>query len=302
MDPRDPRPAPRACKPEDDAGWHLLGDRPLGRGAFHRVVERRTRKARRSYHAGSQAGSSRCSAALPRRPAGVGRGGTVLAAGAVQTAVRQLATEFAAASGHALKPEFDTVGALRNRVLAGDRADVVILSEAGMAALEQAAKIDPKGTVHARQHGRGAGRAQRCADAGPSLARVLAAQPAGGNLHCLCRSRARGYGGRALRRRAGASRHCRRGRVAGDGSAVRRRRHQGREPRVVSRSASASRAEIVAHADVVLAGRLPAPFDHRTRYVAAKVVGAGPGADAFLAMLQSASGRAALAAIGFTHP
>ena len=61
-------------------------------------------------------------------------------------------------------------------------------------------------------------------------------------------------------------------------------------------------SEIVAHADVVLAGPLPAPFDHRTRYVAAEGVGAGPGADAFLAILQGASGRAALAAIGFAEP
>ena len=47
-------------------------------------------------------------------------------------------------------------------------------------------------------------------------------------------------------------------------------------------------SEIVAHPGVVLAGRLPAPFDHRTRYVAAKAAGAGPGADAFLAVLQGA--------------
>ena len=61
-------------------------------------------------------------------------------------------------------------------------------------------------------------------------------------------------------------------------------------------------SEIVTHGDVVLAGALPAPFDHRTRYVAAKGVDAGPGADAFLAFLQGASGRAALAAIGFVEP
>ena len=36
---------------------------------------------------------------------------------------------------------FDTVGALRDRVLGGDAADVVILSEAGLAALEKAGKI-----------------------------------------------------------------------------------------------------------------------------------------------------------------
>lgn len=71
----------------------------------------------------------------------------VLAAGAVQAAVRQLEAGFQTQSGHTLKPEFDTVGALRDRVLAGARADVVILSEAGMAALETAAKIDSKSVV-----------------------------------------------------------------------------------------------------------------------------------------------------------
>ncbi|HEU4380380.1 MAG TPA: substrate-binding domain-containing protein, partial [Hyphomicrobiaceae bacterium] len=71
----------------------------------------------------------------------------VLAAGAVQAAVRQLEAGFSAASGHTLKPEFDTVGALRNRVLAGERVDVVILSEAGMSALEAAAKIDPASRI-----------------------------------------------------------------------------------------------------------------------------------------------------------
>ena len=65
----------------------------------------------------------------------------VLAAGAAQGAIRQLEPAFASATGHKLDAAFDTVGALRDRVLAGEKADVVILSEAGMAALEKAGKV-----------------------------------------------------------------------------------------------------------------------------------------------------------------
>ena len=65
----------------------------------------------------------------------------VLAAGAVQGAVQRL--ELAVVdSGHKLLATYDTVGALRERVLAGEAADVVILSEAGMAALAAAGRID----------------------------------------------------------------------------------------------------------------------------------------------------------------
>ena len=61
-------------------------------------------------------------------------------------------------------------------------------------------------------------------------------------------------------------------------------------------------SEIVAHPGVVLAGRLPEPYAHHTRYRAAKVTGAGPSAEAFLALIGSAQGRAAFAAIGFAVP
>lgn len=65
----------------------------------------------------------------------------VLAAGAAQGAVLRLKPAIADASRAKLDAVFDTVGALRDRVLRGDVADVVILSEAGLAALEKAGKI-----------------------------------------------------------------------------------------------------------------------------------------------------------------
>ena len=238
-----------------------------------------------------------CLAALPAWAEEV----RVLAAGAVQTAVRQLAAAFAAASGHALKPEFDTVGALRNRVLAGDRADVVILSEAGMAALEQAAKIDPKGTI-----GLGSTAVALAVRKGApmpdlsspeSLRRSLLAATSIAYADPARGATAGGHFAGVLERLGIAGEVGSRVTVLPFGGDVIKAVAEGRFEIGVSQS-----SEIVAHADVVLAGRLPAPFDHRTRYVAAKGVGAGPGADAFLAILQGASGRAALAAIGFTQP
>jgi len=225
----------------------------------------------------------------------------VLAAGAVQSAVRQIDAAFTAAAGHTLKPEFDTVGALRNRVLAGERADVVILSEAGMAALATAARIDIKSTIGlgstavALAVRKGApvpdvsspAALRRSLQAARSIAHADPARGATAGAH---------FAG-VLERLGIAGEIGPRVTVLPFGGDVIKAVGEGRFEIGVSQS-----SEIVTHGDVVLAGALPAPFDHRTRYVAAKGVDAGPGADAFLAFLQGASGRAALAAIGFVEP
>ena len=52
----------------------------------------------------------------------------VLAAGAVKAVVLELRAGFEAETGRRLDAAFDTVGALRDRVLAGEAADVTILS------------------------------------------------------------------------------------------------------------------------------------------------------------------------------
>jgi len=62
---------------------------------------------------------------------------TVYAAGAVQSAVLDTKTAFETASGHRLTFVFGTVGALRDRILAGEAADATLLSVAGIEALEQ---------------------------------------------------------------------------------------------------------------------------------------------------------------------
>ena len=225
----------------------------------------------------------------------------VLAAGAVQAAVRQLEPAFAPPADTSSIATYDTVGALRDRVLAGEAADVVILSEAGMAALAKAGKIDAGALIGSRQHHGCAGGAQGCCGA----RRQLVARGAEG-APCWRRPRSR-----TPIRRAGP----RRGRISPSVLRAARHRASSCAPRVtvlgfggdviagvaegrfeigVSQS-----SEIVAHPGVVLAGRLPEPYAHRTRYRAAKVTGAGPSADAFLALLTGPQGRAALQAIGF---
>lgn len=55
----------------------------------------------------------------------------VLCAGAAQPAIRQLTPVFASETGHTLDATFDTVGALHARALAGEPADILILSSDG---------------------------------------------------------------------------------------------------------------------------------------------------------------------------
>lgn len=68
----------------------------------------------------------------------------VFAAGAAKHAVEALAPVFQKATGHTLRPSYDTVGALRDRVLKaapGEAADLVILSDAALASLRAADRL-----------------------------------------------------------------------------------------------------------------------------------------------------------------
>lgn len=71
----------------------------------------------------------------------------VLAAGAAKHAVEALAPAFQKATGHTLRASYDTVGALRERVLQakpGEVADVVILSDAALASLRAAGQLNAR--------------------------------------------------------------------------------------------------------------------------------------------------------------
>lgn len=61
----------------------------------------------------------------------------LLCAGACQGLVTALAPRFTAETGCALRPTFGAVGAMRDRLLAGEPCDVIILTDALIAQLEQ---------------------------------------------------------------------------------------------------------------------------------------------------------------------
>src|SRR5262249_26514353 len=61
----------------------------------------------------------------------------VFAAGAAQSTVQETAAAFERESGHRLHFTFGTVGALQNRIVAGEAADVAVLSAEALAALER---------------------------------------------------------------------------------------------------------------------------------------------------------------------
>ena len=67
----------------------------------------------------------------------------ILSAGAVQSMVTALGAEFERETGAKLNLNFNTVGALRERLKAGEAADLVILSASAIEALEQTGLFVP---------------------------------------------------------------------------------------------------------------------------------------------------------------
>lgn len=61
----------------------------------------------------------------------------VLAAGAAKAAVERIAPEFERATGDSINATFDTVGALRDRIIGGEKPDLVLLSAAAVDTLAQ---------------------------------------------------------------------------------------------------------------------------------------------------------------------
>jgi molybdate transport system substrate-binding protein len=61
----------------------------------------------------------------------------VMSAGAVKSMVAALGAEFERATGNKLNLVFNTAGSLRERIEKGEMADLVMLSESGIAALEK---------------------------------------------------------------------------------------------------------------------------------------------------------------------
>ncbi len=69
----------------------------------------------------------------------------VLSARAPQMALQQLFADFARATGHAVSPTYNTVGAIADRFKAGEAADLLVLSPAALDAL--AAALVPGSTT-----------------------------------------------------------------------------------------------------------------------------------------------------------
>lgn len=67
----------------------------------------------------------------------------VMSAGAVQSMVTALGAEFERETGNRLNLIFNTVGALRDRLTAGEQADLVILSASAIEALEKTGLFVP---------------------------------------------------------------------------------------------------------------------------------------------------------------
>lgn len=67
----------------------------------------------------------------------------VISAGAVKSMVVALGAEFERETGNKLNLNFNTAGAQRARLLAGDAADLVILSESAIAALDKTGMFAP---------------------------------------------------------------------------------------------------------------------------------------------------------------
>ena len=79
----------------------------------------------------------------------------VLTAGAFKPVVMALAPEFTAGTGHTLKVENDTAGALLRRIGNGEAFDVVVLTPAALEQLTQAGRLAPGSAVRLARVGIG---------------------------------------------------------------------------------------------------------------------------------------------------
>lgn len=226
----------------------------------------------------------------------------VLAAGATQGVLLRLEADFAAGNRHRLDAAFDTVGALRDQVLAGARADVVILSQAGIDALAKAGKLAAGapvdlGTISVALAVR-TGSVLPDVSSSPEALKQTLLRAASIAHADPARGATAGAHFAAVLQKLGIADELRsRVTILAFGGDVIAGVAQGRFEIGVSQS-----SEIIAHPGVALAGNLPERFAHRTRYLAAKTKTAGPAADDFLGLLAGPQGRAVLQAMGLEAP
>lgn len=227
----------------------------------------------------------------------------VHAAGAVQHAVLATQSAFETASGHKLRFQFGTVGALRDRVIAGEESDVVMLSLAGLEALEQKSLATKDGRVVLGVTGPAI--AYRAGAAKPDISTPEALKAA------LLAAKSVAYGDPAKGATAGT--HF--AKVLGElgiAEAMRPKSHLvafgvdgiERVAKGESELAISQATEIVANPGVGLAGALPPPYRIGTPYGASVVATSKnrAAAAAYLRYLGSTEVLAKFRANGFAEP
>jgi molybdate transport system substrate-binding protein len=222
----------------------------------------------------------------------------VLAAGAAQGAVRAAEESLTRATGHRIDATFDTVGALRRRVEAGEVADVVILSADAIAGLVRADKLDEGsalvlGSVQVALAVR-RGSAVPDISTVDALKRTLLAARSLAHADPARGATAGAHFDKVLQRLGIAHTVEPRLTVLPFGGDVIAGVADGRFEIGASQS-----SEIATHAGVALVGGLPEPFVHRTHYVAARAPAAGAPAAALLQVLRTLQEQGLLAATGF---
>ncbi len=221
----------------------------------------------------------------------------LLAAGAVKTAVERL-LERTAWPGEPPLVHYGTAGALRDRVLTGEAADVVVTSEEGMGRLRQADLVRrelPLGST----------------GTGLALRDGAAARPVGtpeGFRAALLAAGSIGWADPA--RGATGGRHFERV-IAAIGIEEEVRAKGRRFPFGVEAVAACGRGEvelavsqateIIGRPGVSLLGLFPEPYALSTPYAAA-ILRDGPGAEALMALFGSQAAQREMAEIGFTPP
>jgi molybdate transport system substrate-binding protein len=224
----------------------------------------------------------------------------VYAAGAVQKAVDALKPVFEAKSGHTLAATFDTVGALANRVRAGETPHLVILSQTALQALEKSGHIASGAIKPVGRTGVGlAGALDKPApdiSSPDKLVAVLRAAPSIVHADPARGATAGTHFAKVLADLGLASELKDRITVIPFGGAVAGDVAAGKFAIGVSQA-----SEIVPNPSVRFLGFLPEPHALWTVYAVAPVAPPSQPSRAFLDLLTGPEGQAALAKIGFLH-
>jgi molybdate transport system substrate-binding protein len=221
----------------------------------------------------------------------------ILAAGAAKAVISSLAPVHRARTGQMLDATFDTVGAIHDRALRGERADVLILSHAAMQAVGEARPGALCATHDLGRTGIGL--------AGPAGSTPASIATSESFCDFLLDAQSIGYADPARGATAGAQ-------------FARTLEHLGLMERLHDRlrvfafgvdavsavgrgeiTVAVSQAtEIVPRPEVALLGFFPEPYQLWTRYQAA-ALSVGKKAKAFLDLLESTDGTAILRRVGF---